>query len=154
MNSSQTETDEPSKTTAEDEIRAVSDQYNNALEALLNGDASPMAEIWSHEDDVTTMHISGGREEGWDTVGGTFEGFAAAMTDGTAPRTDHVIRVIGDAAYELYTQEISATFAGEPLSVEGRVTNVYRKENGEWKAVHHHADLDAELAEKVANMGA
>jgi ketosteroid isomerase-like protein len=154
MNQSRTDPDEPAKATDEDEIRAASEQYRKALEALLNGDSGPMAEIWSHEDDVTTMHISGGREEGWDAVGAAFEGFAAAMTDGTAPRTDHVVRVTGDVAYELYTQEISATFAGEPLSVEGRVTNIYRKESGEWKAVHHHGDLDAELAEKVANMGA
>lgn len=137
-----------------DEVRDASEQYQNALKALLNGDASTMADSWSHEDDVTTTHINGGREEGWEAVDEAFEGFAAAMTDGTVTRTDHVIRVIGDAAYELYTQEISATFAGEPLSVEGRVTNIYRKENGEWKAVHHHGDLDAELAERVRNMGA
>jgi ketosteroid isomerase-like protein len=154
MNQSNTGADGPTKTTDKEEIRAATERYGDALDALLNGDPGPMKEIWSHEDDVTTMHISGGREEGWDTVGETFEGFAAAMADGSAPRSDHVIRVVGDAAYELYTQKISATFAGEPLTVEGRVTNVYRKENGEWKAVHHHGDLDAELAEKVAGMSA
>jgi ketosteroid isomerase-like protein len=46
------------------------------------------------------------------------------------------------------------TFAGEPISLENRATNVYRKENGEWKLVHHHADLDAEFAERVATTGA
>ena len=137
-----------------DDVRAASDQYRDALEELLDGNASPMADIWSHEDDVTTMHINGGREEGWEAVGGGLEGFASACTDGTVTRTDHVIRVTGDLAYELYNQSISVTFAGEPLSVEGRVTNVYRKEEGEWKAVHHHGDFDAELAERVANMGA
>jgi len=45
------------------------------------------------------------------------------------------------------------TFAGEPVSLERRATNVYRKEQGEWKIVHHHTDFDAEFAEKVANTG-
>lgn len=45
------------------------------------------------------------------------------------------------------------TFVGEPISLEHRATNVYWKEKVEWKIIHH-ADLDAEFAEKVANMGA
>jgi ketosteroid isomerase-like protein len=139
---------------AEDDVRAASDQFYSALDAMANGDASSMADIWSHGGDVTTMHPIGGREEGWDAVSGSFAGVASASTDGTVTRSDQVIRVVGDAAYELCTESVSWTFAGEPMSLEGRTTNVYRKENGEWKVVHHHADLNAAFAEKVANMGA
>jgi ketosteroid isomerase-like protein len=46
------------------------------------------------------------------------------------------------------------TIAGDQLSLEGRATNVYRKEHGEWKVVHHHADHHAEFAEMIANMSA
>ncbi|QIO24460.1 nuclear transport factor 2 family protein [Haloarcula sp. JP-L23] len=154
MTPSRTEADEPSKTTAEDDVRAASDQFYDALEEILNGDASSMADIWSHEDDVTTMHPIGGREEGWDAVSGSMEGVAAACTDGTVTRTDQVIHVVGNGAYELCNESASMTFAGEPISLEHRATNVYRKEKGEWKIVHHHADIDAEFAEKAANMGA
>jgi ketosteroid isomerase-like protein len=139
---------------AEDDVRAASDQFYGALEAMANGDASSMAAIWSHEDDVTTMHPIGGREEGWDAVSGSFAGVASASTDGTVTRSDQAIRVIGNGAYELCTESVAWTFAGESMSLEGRTTNVYRKEKGEWKIVHHHADLNAEFAEKVANMGA
>ena len=139
---------------AEDDVRSASDQFYSALEAMANGDASFMADIWSHENDVTTMHPVGGREEGWDAVSGSWEGVAAASADGTVTRSDQIIRVIGDTAYELCTESASMTFAGEPIALEHRATNVYRRENGEWKIVHHHADLDAEFAEMVANMGA
>ena len=139
---------------AEDDVRAVSDQFYSALEAMANGDASSMSNIWSHEDDVTTMHPIGGREQGWDAVRGAWEGVASASTDGTVTRTDQVIRVIGNGAYELCTESASMTLAGEPVSLEGRATNVYRKEKGEWKVVHHHADYHDEFAEIVANMGA
>jgi ketosteroid isomerase-like protein len=139
---------------AEDDVRAASDQFYGALEAMANGDASSMGDIWSHEDDVTTMHPIGGREEGWEAVRGSWEGVASASTDGTVTCTDQVVRVTGNAAYELCTESVSWTFAGEPMSLEGRATNVYRRENGAWKIVHHHADLNAEFAEKVANMGA
>ena len=139
---------------AEEDVKAASDQFYGALQEMANGDASSMADIWSHEDDVTTMHPIGGREEGWDAVRESWEGVASASTDGTVTRTSQVIRVIGDAAYELCNESASMTFAGEPLSLENRATNVYRKENGKWKIVHHHTDVDAEFAEKVANMGA
>ena len=139
---------------AEDDVRVASDQFYSALEAMANGDASSMADIWSHEDDVTTMHPIGGREEGWEAVRGSWEGVASASSDGTVTRSDQVIRVIGNGAYELCTESVSWTFAGEPMSLEGRATNAYRKENGEWRIVHHHADLNAEFAEMVANMGA
>jgi hypothetical protein len=49
---------------AEDDVRAASDRFYSALDAMANGDASSMTEIWSHEDDVTTMHPIGGREVG------------------------------------------------------------------------------------------
>ena len=139
---------------AEDDVRVASDQFYSALDAMANGDASSMGEIWSHDDDVTTMHPIGGREEGWDAVNGSWEGVASLSEGGEVTRTDQVIRVIGNAAYELCTESVSMTFAGEPMSLEGRATNVYRKENGEWKVVHHHADLHAEFAEMIAHMGA
>ncbi|MBX0298011.1 YybH family protein [Haloarcula nitratireducens] len=145
MNPSQTETDA---------VRAASDQFYDALDEMANGNASAMADVWSHEDDVTTMHPIGGREEGWDAVKGSWEGVASMSEGGEVTRTGQLIRVTSDLAYELCTESASMTIAGDQLSLEGRATNVYRKENGEWKAVHHHADLDAQLAEKVANMGA
>ena len=140
--------------TAENDVRAASDRFYSALEAMANGDASSMAGIWSHADDVTTMHPIGGREEGWEAVNGSWEGVAGASRDGAVTRTDQLVRVIGDGAYELCTESVSMTFADEPVSVECRATNVYRHEGGEWKIVHHHADLDGEFADTVANMGA
>ncbi|MFC7070875.1 YybH family protein [Halobaculum lipolyticum] len=139
---------------AEDDVRAASDRFYGALEEMANGDAGSMAAVWSHEDDVTTMHPIGGREEGWEAVRGSWEGVAAASTDGSVTRSNQVVRVVGDAAYELCEESASMTFAGDPVSIHTRATNVYRKEGGEWKVVHHHADLDAEFAELVANVGA
>jgi ketosteroid isomerase-like protein len=140
--------------TAEADVRAASDQFYSALDEMANGDAGSMADVWSHEDDVTTMHPIGGREEGWDAVNGSWEGVASMSEGGEVTRTDQLIRVTGDLAYELCTESASMTIAGDQLSLEGRATNVYRKENGEWKVVHHHADLHAEFAEMIANVGA
>jgi ketosteroid isomerase-like protein len=48
--------------------------------------------------------------------------------------------VHGDMAYELGVERGEFKMAGHPVSLEHRVTNIYRREAGTWKLVHHHTD--------------
>jgi ketosteroid isomerase-like protein len=139
--------------TETDAVRAASEQFYDALDAMAKGDASAMAACWSHADDVTTMHPIGGREEGWEAVKDSWEGVASMSEGGEVTRTDQHIQVTGDLAYELCTESASMAIAGEQLSLSGRATNVYRKEKGQWNVVHHHADFHAGFAEIIANIG-
>ena len=68
--------------TIENEIRAASDKFYSALNRMLNGDAGPLGDIWSHSPTVTTMHPIGGREVGWDQVRGSWEKVAQLATQG------------------------------------------------------------------------
>lgn len=49
----------------EDQVREASKRFYAALNSMANGNVSPMADIWSHNASVTTMHPIGGREVGW-----------------------------------------------------------------------------------------
>lgn len=140
--------------TAEADVRAASERFYGALERMANGDAGPMSEVWSHGDDVTTMHPIGGREEGWEAVRGSWEGVADIAEDGTVTTSDQLVRVVGDCAYELVTEHASMSLAGRPVSVEVRATNVYRLEDGEWKVVHHHTDTSPEFIELLQELEA
>lgn len=125
---------------AEDEIRAVATQFYAALNSVLNGDAAPMADIWSRGTDSTTMHPIGGREVGWEQVWASWQQVAGIASGGSVELGEQLIRVIGDAAYELGTEHVDATLAGQPVRREVRVTNIYRREAGAWRIIHHHAD--------------
>jgi ketosteroid isomerase-like protein len=135
-------------------VRAASDRFYEALEQMANGDASAMADAWSHADDVTTMHPIGGREVGWDEVREPWGSIADISTDGTISRSDQVLRVFGDIAYELATENVSMTLADTPVEGEYRATNVYRLEDGEWKMVHHHSDLSEPFVEILEGLNA
>ena len=45
-----------------------------------------------------------------------------------------------------------ATLAGEHIEIDQRVTNVYRREAGGWKIVHHHTDLSPAMLELLARL--
>ncbi|MFB6108212.1 MAG: nuclear transport factor 2 family protein [Haloplanus sp.] len=139
---------------AERGVRAASDRFYDALNRMANGDAGPMSAVWSHRDDVTTMHPIGGREVGWDEVRGPWQSVADVASDGSVERTDQLIRVAGELAYELVTERVSMSVAGEPMRMETRATNVYRLEDGEWKVVHHHTDANEEFIELLGRLDA
>jgi hypothetical protein len=75
----------------EDEVRKASEQFYAALNRMLNGNAGPLADIWSHSTVVTTMHSIGGRRVGWDSVGASFEQVAQLAADGKVELKDQLI---------------------------------------------------------------
>jgi ketosteroid isomerase-like protein len=125
----------------EEEVLQASEQFYAAVNRLLNGDAKPMVEVWSHGPDVTTMHPVPGRQVGWEEVRATWKQTASLTSDGQVTVHDLLVRVGSDLAYTIGAEHVEVTFAGQQVQDEHRVANIYRREAGAWKMVHHHADL-------------
>jgi ketosteroid isomerase-like protein len=125
----------------ENEVLKASEQFYAGLNRMVNGDAAPLADIWSHSADVTAMHPIGGRQVGWDKVRESFEQVAGLASGGQAKLRDQFIQVVGDVAYELGVEQGQVKLAGEQVTIEHRVTNIYRREAGGWKVVLHHTDV-------------
>jgi ketosteroid isomerase-like protein len=126
---------------ADADVRHASAQFYTALNRMLKGDVGPLNEIWSHSATVTTMHPIGGRQVGWDQVRGSFEQVAGISSGGNVRLHDQIVHVTGDLAYEIGIERGEATVAGESVTIDDRVTNIYRREQGVWKLVHHHTDV-------------
>jgi ketosteroid isomerase-like protein len=109
-----------------------------------------MVEVWSHGSEVATMHPLGGRSLGWEEVRAAWEQVARAFSDGQVSLEDLVVAPIADdAAYTLGTEHGQAQMGGESVRVDWRTTNIYRREAGEWKMVHHHTDVSPALVETI-----
>ena len=137
---------------AEDEVHEASKKFYAALSRMADGDAGSLADIWSHSATVTTMHPIGGREIGWDEVRKSFEQVARLAKAGEVRLDDQFIQVVEGLAYELGVERGKLTLAGQPVSIEHRVTNIYRRESGAWKIVHHHADVSPAMLDVVARL--
>lgn len=142
----------------EDEVRQASDRFYRALNQLLKGNPSAMNDVWFRGSDVSTMHPIGGREIGWDQVRQVWEQTSQGLATvdlGEVTVPDLVVLPIGaDVAYTLGTEQISGTVGGQSVSIGSRATNVYRREGGEWKMVHHHGDtLPQEVLQTLMPQG-
>jgi len=124
----------------EEEVREASTRFYAALNKMLNGDPRSIAEIWSHDATVTTMHPVGGCQVGWDEVWATWEQVAQASTEGKVQLKEQRINVSGDLAYETGVENAEFVLAGEKIGGTVRVTNAYRRDGGVWKITHHHTD--------------
>jgi ketosteroid isomerase-like protein len=139
---------------SEEGVRKASEQFYEALNRMLGGDARSMAEVWSHSATVTAMHPIGGRQVGWDQVRESFAQVAELASGGEVWLRDQLIRVVGDVGYELSIEQGQAELAGEQVSIQGRVTNIYRQEGGTWKMVHHHTDLSPAMMDILRRLDA
>ncbi len=133
----------------EDEVRQASDAFYSALNAMLDGDASAMADVWSHDGNVSTMHPLGGREIGWDAVRGSWEGAAQAFSEGTVEVSDLEVHDLGDVAYTVGVERVDAKAGDTEIRGEFRATNIYRRDGDAWKMVHHHTDADRAMQEAL-----
>jgi ketosteroid isomerase-like protein len=137
---------------AEDAVRKASKNFYDALNRMANGKKGAMVGIWEESDAVTAMHPIGGRDIGWKAVGSSFDQVAGAASEAEIQLADQQLRVSGDFAYEIGIERGSFTMAGQKVSIEQRVTNIYRREDGGWKVVHHHADISPEMIEIVKRL--
>lgn len=143
---------EGSLMSSSDEVRQASRQFYAALNSMANGDADPLAEIWSQNSRVTTMHPIGGREVGWDAVRASFEHVARLAADGKIELKDELIEVAGDVAYEVGIEHGRFRLGGQPITIEQRVTNIYRREAGSWKIIHHHTDISPGMLDVLSRL--
>lgn len=137
----------------EDEVREASKQFYAALSRMAKGDASSMAGVWSHGSTVTAMHPIGGREVGWDAVRDSFDQVAQVAVGGEVGMKDQLVQVVGDVALEVGIEHGQLELAGQPVTIEHRVTNLYRREAGAWKLVHHHADTSSAMLDILPKSG-
>jgi ketosteroid isomerase-like protein len=112
--------------------------------ALHNGDAAPRRALWSLDDPVSVLGA-------WRTARGQreldqlFTALGRSFSDCTAYAFElQAYDVVGDMAYTAGLEHTSASVDGQPRSYTLRATQVYRRESGEWKVAHRHADTVTE----------
>ena len=108
--------------------------------ALHNGDPAPRRAIWSRSEPVSVLgawrNAHGQRE-----VDDLFAKLGQSFSDCTSYTFELLAYdVVGDMAYTAGLEHTSASVDGQPRTYTLRATQVYRREDGEWKVAHRHGD--------------
>jgi ketosteroid isomerase-like protein len=108
--------------------------------ALHNGDAGPRRALWSRSEPVSVLGALR-NADGQGELDDLFTGLSNSFSDCTSYAFElHAYDVIGDLAYTAGFEHTSVSIDGQQRSYTLRVTQAYRREDGEWKVVHRHGD--------------
>jgi ketosteroid isomerase-like protein len=123
-------------------------RLREAETALHNGDPGPRLAIWSTREPVSVLGAARSAV-GQAEVRELFESLGDTFSDCTS----HVYEIVaaevaGDMAFTAGYERTQASINSEPRQYVLRVTQVYRREDGEWKVAHRHGDaaMDSEEA--------
>lgn len=124
----------------EDFIHWVRTTLHYAEVALHNGDANPRRALWSHTEPVTILGALR-NAYGLEEVEQTFRFLEDRFSNCSSWELElQACDVIGNMAYTAGIERISFHRNGTPTNLTLRATQVYRREDGQWKVAHRHAD--------------
>jgi ketosteroid isomerase-like protein len=136
----------------EDFLESVLPRLTDADTALHDGDAAPRIAIWSRNDPVTLFGAAM-MGSGWTEIHRVFESLASRFSNGTFEYEVIAAGASGDLGYVVGMEHSTASVDGAaPEAYDLRVTQVFRREEGDWKVVHRHADPmpDSDAARRAA----
>ncbi len=125
------------------DFRQVVDQSHAALDPFARGDPLPFKMIVSHGDDVTLANPFGPIARGWKQVSEALDFASSRFRDGEVTGVETIAEyATPELATILEIERWKAKVSGreDVAPFDLRVTTTFRRENGEWKIVHRHAD--------------
>ncbi|MEW1913841.1 nuclear transport factor 2 family protein [Kitasatospora sp. NPDC085895] len=124
-------------------LRWVRTTLYKAQAALYDGDVALYRALWSRRNPVSvlgTEHSADGRCE----VDEHLTALARRFSDCTSYEFEALAcNAIGDIAYTVGLEYVSASIEGQPRTYVLRATQVYRCEDGGWRIAHRHEDTPA-----------
>jgi len=139
---------EPSAAEAEQGLREANERLYAGLNEMFEGNIDTLVGLWSHSGTVTQMGPFGDRITGWDAVHEEFRQNAELNLGGSIVCEDLHVVAGRDMGYTVCVEVGENTDSeGNLIRVSHRATNVFARENGEWKLLHHHTDISNQLIE-------
>ena len=117
----------------------------SAANAYAGGDVAPLASMVTHNDPATFFSPKGDYNEGPEQVLAIYKRDATQFQSGESHFEILQMGASGDIGYWTGFQKAIVTLekAPDPVVFNLRVTEIFRRESGEWKLIHRHADAPA-----------
>jgi ketosteroid isomerase-like protein len=127
----------------ENSVQEAVARLHAAMAKVANGDVSEIKRLYSHTREATSFYGWGGYEKGEEAVSRRWD-WAGQQFKGGNVRHENITTVISSEMF--YTTDIE-TFENQHVAgVDGltgwsnRVTHIFKREQGEWRLFHRHAN--------------
>jgi ketosteroid isomerase-like protein len=129
-------------TDLDDFVSQMVERHSHATTGVRNGDPTAFVEQLSTHNPVTLFPASQPGQLGWADVSRAIRRVASVYSSSNIVEFEVVAAGLsGDLAYLVgYERAASSIEGGAAEGLGLRITQVYRRESGEWKLVHRHAD--------------
>lgn len=116
----------------------------DAERALHNGDPGPRRALWSRAEPVSVLG-AWRNAYGQTQIDELFADLGDSFSDCTMSSVELLtFDVVGDMAYTVALEHTSVSVGGQPRTYTLRATQVYRREDGQWRVAHRHGDTVSE----------
>lgn len=125
------------------ELEVLIGRYHDALDAFATGDSEPMKSLVSHRDDVTLANPFGPPVLGWNKVSEALDYASSRFRKGRVTTFENLANYVSPDLATILEVEMWEAKVGERDDIAPfvlRVTTTFRREDGDWKIVHRHAD--------------
>jgi ketosteroid isomerase-like protein len=121
---------------------------HEAITQQSQGHPEPFLELWSRADDVSIMAAIGGYQVGFDQVSNLLT--AASKTQSFESwSAESLVTIVSDGlAFSVELEHYGRHVDAEEEKMTLRATQIYRREDGEWKVIHRHGDVLQPVAAK------
>jgi ketosteroid isomerase-like protein len=118
------------------------DEYHAAVGRIVQGDAEPLKALYSRADDTVLANPFGPAVRGWAAVSARLEEAAARMSDGEMTGQDRLAIYASADLATMHELEHGTVRVGGGAVADWtlRTTSTFRREDGDWRLVHRHAD--------------
>ena len=124
----------------EDFLVWLQSEFVRAERAMFNGDDGPRRAIWSEVEPVSVLGAWRNATNRAELIE-AFEELSTSFSNCADYAFDLIaFNVLGEMAYSVGYERVSASIDGQPRTFTLRATQVYRRESAGWRVVHRHAD--------------
>lgn len=120
---------------AAEELKKTNREFYKAFESL---SIEAMAEVWAHSDRVKCIHPGWELLMGWPAVQDSWEVIFNNANYMQFTITDVDVAVVGNWGWVTCLENIVSVVGGHVTEGKVQATNIFVRDGGRWKMVHHH----------------
>jgi len=134
--------------TGKEEIGDKSTPYQALVEfykAFNERDITLMENNWANSDEIAMDNPLGGIMRGWNNISELYSRIFEGQAKVYVEYYDYTIHETNEMFYDVGRERGNFAIGEQSIDLKIRTSRIFKKIEGQWRQVHHHGSIDADL---------